>query len=78
MSNYRIIRTIQELPHGDETLLSIHVVSYDTEGNPDMVTRSAVAPIGNDLGDLHGEINKYKRALKKPILNMTDLKVGGE
>ncbi len=64
--NYRVLERADKKT-GEKTY-AIHEVYYNDEDQPDNCTENAVAPMGESLEELKGDIEYYLRALKIPVL----------
>ena len=64
--NYRVLER-KDKKTGEKTY-AIHEVYYNENGNPDGCTKNSIAPMGESLEELKGDIEYYLRALKKPVL----------
>ena len=68
--NHRVMK--RSYTHKDGTIeytYAIHEVYYDKEGNVDSYTEDSVAPQGETLEELEKEIELFKKAILKPVLN---------
>ena len=65
--NHRVIREDKE--YG--ALYAIHEVYYE-DGKPVGYTEKPLPPIGETLGELEFEIDRFKEAIKKPVLTEDD------
>ena len=69
--NYRVIHEKIILGDYEEDVYTIHEVYYDEEGNPELTTESACYPQGETLDELREDMEFYRRALSKPVLEMS-------
>ena len=65
--NHRVIRTVE--PDG-AVFLGIHWVFYLEDGTPDAVTQDAVGVGGENRDELIETLDRMRRCLEKPILEM--------
>jgi hypothetical protein len=69
--NYRVlVRTDGKT--GEKTF-AIHEVYYDDAGKPDGCTENSVAPMGETLAELKRDMDHYRLALSKPVLEYESL-----
>jgi hypothetical protein len=54
-------------------IFQIHEVYYDGKGTIHAWTESPVSPFGETLDVLHRELDLFKAALDKPVLEANDL-----
>jgi len=66
--NYRVI----EKKEGDTTVFAIHEVYYSENG--DSVTVNNVAPYGDTLEELRGDLRHMVEALNKPVMKYEEFK----
>lgn len=69
--NYRIVKTTSE----DGDRYAIHEVYYDANGNPTSHTVEPACPIGETLEELQVEMERYQKAMGKPVLNGSDYSI---
>lgn len=69
--NYRIVKTAFE--QGDR--YAIHEVYYDAHGNPTSRTAEPCCPIGETLEELRAEMERYQKAMEKPVLIGNDYSI---
>ncbi|RFA30017.1 hypothetical protein CAI21_07305 [Alkalilimnicola ehrlichii] len=60
--NYRIVRK--------QGVLAVFEVYYDEDGKPETCTADPVAPQGETLDELRGDLEHYVAALASPILDI--------
>jgi hypothetical protein len=63
--NYRIIRHVSV----SEVWYAVHEVYYDSFGNPVACSEDPVFPMGYALTEITDDLNRYHKALSKPILD---------
>ena len=71
--NHRVIRQVYD----DEVFLGIHEVFYE-DGVPDMCTKDTVGVSGESLAELKQTLKWMRKALRQPILEMSDFEEGGK
>lgn len=64
--NYRVLRKGYI---GLEYTYAIHEVYYDENGKPVMCTENPVCPMGENPIELKEDLDRYRQALGKPILD---------
>jgi len=67
--NYRILE--REYTDGTKWL-GIYEVYYDDEGNPQYCSSMPVAPYGDNLEDIAGDLQSMIEAISKPTLLYSD------
>ena len=72
--NHRVIRHVYD---GEETF-AIHEVFYDADGDPILCTTDAVGVWGNTIDEVKQILKWMSRAVRQPILNMSDFEKGGK
>jgi len=65
--NYRVI---ESKTASGETFFAVYEVYYDNDGNPTSCTVEPQEPFGETYKELLTSMKHYKRAFKKPILQM--------
>jgi len=63
--NYRVIRHVSI----SEVWYAVHEVYYDPSGIPIACSEDPVFPMGTDVLGLTDDLNRYHKALTKPILD---------
>lgn len=71
--NYRVIKhTYKDYP--EDTILCIHEVYYDENANITAFSENPVYPRGETTEELSKDLENYKKALNKPVLDLEELK----
>lgn len=78
--NNRIVRRcyINPLTGHEEVTFSVHEAYYDDNGAVSALTKDSIAPQGEMLKELKGEIHRFLDAFEKPILDYDTLDVWDE
>ena len=74
--NYRVIRKTETGYDNLGEFFGIHEVYYDDDGNPEMVTVEPIGPAGDTFEELLSDVECMVAALKKPVLNYDDIRIG--
>lgn len=63
--NYRVIES--------EGMFHIHNVYYNDKGDITAISEDPIAPAGETLEELKGDLKYYQQAVKSPILKKEDI-----
>jgi hypothetical protein len=64
--NYRVIE--------NESMFHIHEVYYNDKGEIIAISEDPIAPAGETLEELKGDLKYYQQAVKRPILKKEEIK----
>ena len=64
--NYRVIYT----KHGNDNIFQIHEVYYNADDSIHAWSKNAIAPMGESLKELKGDIKHFLEAFEKPVLEL--------
>ena len=68
--NHRVVRT-KDLPNEGYSY-GIHEVYYDEGGSVAGLTMNATTPYGETLQEMATELERFSKALEKPVLELVD------
>lgn len=68
--NHRVMNMKAE--NNGEDFFQIHEVHYDEAGAPKMYTARNVGPVGETMEILAAEVDRFRDALRKPVLSPED------
>lgn len=63
--NYRVIF--------NKDVFQIHEVYYNEAGEITAISQDPIAPVGETLEELQGDLEYYLHALKRPVLKMDEI-----
>ena len=67
--NHRVVRRIWETK---EVTYEVHEVYYDKDGTKDGMTVNPIVPTGDSVAELRKDMERYMKALDKPVMDYED------
>lgn len=75
--NYRIMRTVQKTPTGEEATYGFHEVYYREDDSIEGWTEDPCAPMGETFDELSNDLARMLAAMTRPVLdNETGREIG--
>lgn len=74
--NYRVLKRTYPLPNGESEIdYAIYEVYYNVNGEPNACSKNPMYIRGDSIEELKADLELYKQAFNKPILDYHSLSV---